>query len=138
MYRGGDGRRRGVEQMHSSILERRQEMPQQQQQEASEVFQRAAVSADSEEVPEVVTVDFLRKYLRFCKKFAPVLSEEAAAEISDRYVDLRLRFQSGLSDPNDAEGRKTPKLQVTTRTLEALIRLATAHAKLKLRKDFVL
>lgn len=138
MYRGGDGRRRGVEQMHSSILERRQEMPQQQQQEASEVFQRAAVSADSEEVPEVVTVDFLRKYLRFCKKFAPVLSEEAAAEISDRYVDLRLRFQSGLSDPSDAEGRKTPKLQVTTRTLEALIRLATAHAKLKLRKDFVL
>jgi len=96
------------------------------------------VSADSEEVPEVVTVDFLRKYLRFCKKFTPVLSEEAAAEISDRYVDLRLRFQSGLSDPTDTEGRKTPKLQVTTRTLEALIRLATAHAKLKLRKDFVL
>jgi len=137
-FRGGDGRRFGVEQMHSSILERHQEGPQQQQQEASEVFQKAAVSADSEEVPEVVTVDFLRKYLRFCKKFTPVLSEEAAAEISDRYVDLRLRFQSGLSDPTDTEGRKTPKLQVTTRTLEALIRLATAHAKLKLRKDFVL
>merc|ERR1711871_1110621 len=35
------------------------------------------------------------------------------------------------------DSEKKPKLAVTTRTLEALIRLATAHAKLKLRADEV-
>merc|ERR1711934_906212 len=53
--------------------------------------------------------------------------------------DLRMRFQSGIAgDLDDPESKQKPRLAVTTRTLEALIRLATAHAKLKLRKDDVL
>merc|ERR1711871_1235826 len=135
-----DGRRRGVEQVHSSILLRRQESDRQREQEATEVFEKRAQSAEGEERPEVVTVDFLRKYLRYCRRFTPVLSEEAQHEVADRYVDMRMRFQSGYAeqfDGNNPESRK-PRLAVTTRTLEALIRLATAHAKLKLRKDEVL
>merc|ERR1711862_524884 len=52
--------------------------------------------------------------------------------------DLRMRFQSGIADLSNPEAKQTPKPAVTTRTLEALIRLATAHAKLKLRKEEVL
>jgi len=134
-----DGRRRGVEQQHSSILQRRQESDRQREQEATEVFEKLAQSADGEERPEVCTVDFLRKYLRYCRRFTPILSAEAQAEVADRYVDMRMRFQSGYAEQFDgASANKKPRLAVTTRTLEALIRLATAHAKLKLRKEEVL
>jgi len=132
---GTEGRRRGVEQVHSSILQRRQESDRQRDQEATEVFEKMAQGSEGEDKPEVVTVDFLRKYLRYCRRFEPVMSAEAQNEVADRYVDMRMRFQSGHAEAN--EGKK-PKLAVTTRTLEALIRLATAHAKLKLRKDEVL
>merc|ERR1711985_211978 len=60
------------------------------------------------------------------------------AEIADRYADMRMRFQSGYAELNDPNSTRKPRLAVTTRTLEALIRLATAHAKLELRKDDVL
>jgi len=135
-----DGKRRGLEQIHSSILQRRQESDRTRDPEATEVFEKLAQSAEGEERPEVVTVDFLRKYLRYCRRFTPVMSEEAQKEVADRYVDMRMRFQSGYAEQFDganSESRK-PRLAVTTRTLEALIRLATAHAKLKLRKEEVL
>merc|ERR1712070_559699 len=73
---------------------------------------------------------------RYCKIKckSPVLSTEAQQEVADRYVDMRMRFQTGHAD---SASDKKPKLAVTTRTLEALIRLATAHAKLKLRSEEV-
>lgn len=85
-----------------------------------------------------MTVDFLRKYLRFCKRFKPRLTEETRAAIAEKYVDMRMRFQSGFQDLNSPDAKRTPRLAVTTRTLEALIRLATAHAKVRLRKHDVL
>ena len=136
---GNDDRKRGVEQIHSSILERRHEEDNRRGTEATEVFEKSYAS-DAGGAPghEVVTIDFLRKYLRYCRRFAPKLTPEAMAAVSDRYVDMRMRFQSNYMDTVDPSAQKTPKLAVTTRTLEALIRLATAHAKLKLRKDHVL
>lgn len=80
----------------------------------------------------------MRKYLRFCRRLKPKLNEEAQAEVAERYVDMRMRFQSGFADQQNPDAKRKPRLAVTTRTLEALIRLATAHAKLKLRKDEVL
>lgn len=135
---GSDGRRRGVEHIHSSILERRQEVDMSRSHEATEVFEKHVPRNEGEEAPEVLTVDFLRKYLRYCKRLTPKLSEEASVEVANKYADMRLRFQSGFSDPSDSGDTRKPRLAVTTRSLEALIRLATAHAKLRLRKDEVL
>eukprot|EP00406_Dinophysis_acuminata_P039029 CAMPEP_0179374600 /NCGR_PEP_ID=MMETSP0797-20121207/87382_1 /TAXON_ID=47934 /ORGANISM="Dinophysis acuminata, Strain DAEP01" /LENGTH=353 /DNA_ID=CAMNT_0021090603 /DNA_START=1 /DNA_END=1058 /DNA_ORIENTATION=- len=128
--------RRGVEQVHSSILERRQE-PETKAQEATEVFEKTIPGTDGEAAREVVTVDFLRKYLRYCRRLKPVLSQQAQAMVANKYVELRMKYQSGFAELQESDNKK-PRLAVTTRTLEALIRLATAHAKLKLRKDEVL
>eukprot|EP00421_Protoceratium_reticulatum_P005868 CAMPEP_0168371472 /NCGR_PEP_ID=MMETSP0228-20121227/7791_1 /TAXON_ID=133427 /ORGANISM="Protoceratium reticulatum, Strain CCCM 535 (=CCMP 1889)" /LENGTH=788 /DNA_ID=CAMNT_0008384365 /DNA_START=64 /DNA_END=2430 /DNA_ORIENTATION=- len=134
----GEGQRRGVEQVHSSILQRRQEVDTRKAQEATQVFEKTLPGPDGEAAPEVLTVDFLRKYLRYCRRLTPVLSEGAQKEVAEKYVDMRMRFQSGYAELNNPDSSKKPRLAVTTRTLEALIRLATAHAKLRLRKDEVI
>merc|ERR1740130_294370 len=131
----GSDARRGVEQVHSNILQRREEADTKKAQEATDVFERTIPGPNGEAPAEVLTVDFLRKYIRFCRRLTPVLTEEAQAMVAEKYVDMRMRFQSGLADGGEM---KKPKLAVTTRTLEGLIRLSTAHAKLKLRKDEVL
>lgn len=131
-----EGRRRGVEQVFSTILERRQQVDATKSQEPSEVFEKRGDAEDGKK--EVLTVDFLRKYIRYCKRFTPVLTQAAQDKIVERYVDMRMRFQSGFSDQRDSSSTQKPRLAVTTRTLEALIRLSTAHAKMKLRKEEVL
>jgi DNA replication licensing factor MCM3 len=136
-YRHGGEQRRGVEQIHSSIIERREQADVERPQEATDVFQKR-VGDIGGDVAQVLTVDFLRKYVTFCQRLKPVLSEEAQQEISERYVEMRRLFQMGYTDTRDPNAEQKPRLAVTTRTLEALIRLSTAHAKLKLRKDEVL
>merc|ERR1719183_2400886 len=134
----GSDARRGVEQIHSNILQRREEADTRKSTEPTEVFERKLPGPNGEDPPEVLTVDFLRKYIRFCRRLTPVLTEEAQAMVAEKYVDMRARFQSGFADAGNADSSRKPRLAVTTRTLEALIRLSTAHAKLKLRKDDVL
>merc|ERR1740138_1955212 len=133
----GSDARRGVEQLHSNILQRREEADTRKSQEATDVFARQIPGPNGEEQPDVLSVDFLRKFIRFCRRLTPVLTPEAQAMIAEKYCDMRMRFQTGLSD-GSGEANKKPRLAVTTRTLEGLIRLSTAHAKLKLRKDEVL
>eukprot|EP00435_Cladocopium_sp_Y103_P001045 s2469_g1.t1 len=131
-----DGKKRGVEQIHSSILERRSQ--QGLSDEPAQLFE-AQMGTEDGHGAQVVTVDFLQKYIRFARRRQPVLNEEARQAVTEKYVEMRMRFQSGYADLSATDGaERKPRLAVTTRTLEALIRLATAHAKLKLRKDFVL
>mmetsp|Transcript_97812 Transcript_97812/g.119817 ORF Transcript_97812/g.119817 Transcript_97812/m.119817 type:complete len:789 (-) Transcript_97812:110-2476(-) len=132
--RFGDARKRGVEQIHSNILERRNDVH-----ESDEPAQLFEDQMSAEGTDQIVTVDFLQRYIRFAKRFQPVLNDEARQAVTEKYVEMRMRFQSGFADLSATDGaERKPRLAVTTRTLEALIRLATAHAKLKLRKDFVL
>merc|ERR1711959_406546 len=75
----GSDARRGVEQVHSNILQRREEADTRKPTEPTEVFERKIPGPNGEEPPEVLTVDFLRKYIRFCRRLTPVLNEEAQA-----------------------------------------------------------
>jgi DNA replicative helicase MCM subunit Mcm2 (Cdc46/Mcm family) len=69
---------------------------------------------------DVLTKDFLRKYIHYARsRVKPVLSEEAMEAISSAYAEMR--------------SKQTPKnLPVTARSLETIIRLASAHAKSRL------
>jgi replicative DNA helicase Mcm len=67
-------------------------------------------------------IEFMKKYLLYCKSITPILTEEAEKMIIKFYLELR----------SQTEGQAVP---VTPRQLEALIRLATARARLLLRDE---
>lgn len=68
---------------------------------------------------DVLQHKFLRKYLHFAKtRMKPVLTEEARECIAGRYAEMRSR-----------QNERT--LPVTARSLETIIRLASAHAKVR-------
>jgi DNA replication licensing factor MCM3 len=81
------------------------------------------VSETSDEDPhsnDILQHDFLRKYLHFAKnRMRPELSEGAREFIANRYAEMRCR-----------QDERT--LPITARTLETVIRLASAHAKARL------
>lgn len=77
-----------------------------------------------------LSLPFVKRYMCFAKELRPVLSEAATAVIVEAYCDFRQkREQSELLSDDLSSSRTFP---VTARTLETLIRLATAHAKLRL------
>ncbi|KAF5384042.1 hypothetical protein D9757_006986 [Collybiopsis confluens] len=74
--------------------------------------------------PEVLTISFVKKYIQYAKsKPPPVLTKGAADHIVQVYANLR-------NEDMESNQRRTSPL--TARTLETLIRLATAHAKARL------
>ncbi|KAH9065917.1 MCM2/3/5 family-domain-containing protein [Lactarius vividus] len=73
---------------------------------------------------EVLSVAFIKKYIQYAKsKPSPVLTKGAADWIVSLYAELRNEA---------AEDNKKKTSPLTARTLETLIRLATAHAKARL------
>lgn len=75
---------------------------------------------------KILSVEFMRKYIHIAKCMKPKLSEQACEAIATEYSSLRSQenIQSDVA-------RTQP---VTARTLETLIRLATAHARARLSK----
>ncbi|KAI4133599.1 MAG: hypothetical protein LQ338_000111 [Usnochroma carphineum] len=73
---------------------------------------------------EVLSIPFVKKYIQYAKsQRKPVLTKGAADHIVATYSALR-------NDELEGNQRKTSPM--TARTLETLIRLATAHAKARL------
>ncbi|MCP8306993.1 MAG: minichromosome maintenance protein MCM [archaeon] len=68
------------------------------------------------------SIDFnlLHKYILYAKKIGPVLTKEAEEKILEYYLDMRKTGSESM-------------ITVTPRQLEALIRLATARARIMLR-----
>ncbi|XP_065740598.1 DNA replication licensing factor MCM3 isoform X5 [Phocoena phocoena] len=75
---------------------------------------------------KMVSAAFMRKYIHVAKIIKPILTQESAAYIAEEYSCLRSQDSMGLDT-----ARTSP---VTARTLETLIRLATAHAKARMSK----
>lgn len=74
---------------------------------------------------DILPVEFLTLYISYARsKIQPVISQEAAQELVECYVAMRALGQ----DVRSADKRIT----ATTRQLESMIRLAEAHAKMRL------
>lgn len=81
---------------------------------------RTFSDANSNVSKDILTKEFLRKYIYYAKnRISPVLSDEAIEVISEEYSQMR--------------SRQTKKnLPITARTLETIIRISTASAKARL------
>ncbi|KAK2462004.1 hypothetical protein APHAL10511_006467 [Amanita phalloides] len=85
---------------------------------------RATRSSRRPRKHEILSIAFVKKYIQYAKsKSKPTLTQGAAEHIVQVYSNLR-------NEDMDRNQRKTSPL--TARTLETLIRLATAHAKARL------
>ncbi|OMO66573.1 Mini-chromosome maintenance, DNA-dependent ATPase [Corchorus capsularis] len=75
---------------------------------------------------DTLTIKFLKKYIHYAKhRIQPELTDEASEQIATAYAELR----------NSSSNAKTGgTLPITARTLETIIRLSTAHAKMKLSR----
>lgn len=75
----------------------------------------------------IFSIPFLKKYIQYAKqRIKPVLTKDASDYIVSTYSSLR-------NDLIDNNQRTTAP--ITARTLETLIRLATAHAKVRLSRS---
>uniref|UniRef100_A0AAG5D2G4 DNA replication licensing factor MCM3 n=1 Tax=Anopheles atroparvus TaxID=41427 RepID=A0AAG5D2G4_ANOAO len=75
---------------------------------------------------QILSMEFMRKYIHIAKCLKPKLTDEACAMISNEYSRLR------SEDLMDSDVARTQP--VTARTLETLIRLSTAHAKARMSR----
>jgi replicative DNA helicase Mcm len=73
--------------------------------------------------PPPIEFSLLKKYLAYAKKISPDLTKEAMERLKDFYLELRRASGSEESIPP------------TPRTLEALIRVSTARARVLLREE---
>ncbi|KAK3488934.1 cell division control protein 54 [Neurospora hispaniola] len=79
----------------------------------------------AQQANDVLPVEFLTSYISYARSHIhPALTPEAGRELVDAYVEMRKLGQ----DVRAAEKRIT----ATTRQLESMIRLAEAHAKMRL------
>ena len=82
------------------------------------------VGRGSQKRVEVLSIPFIKKYIQYAKsRIKPILTKGAADHIVATYSALR---------NDDMEGNQRKTSPMTARTLETLIRLASAHAKARL------
>jgi len=94
--------------------------------EQKELYIKKNLYKDEKREHEILSKQFMSKYIQFAKQKTPVLTSEASEFLSTAYPMLRKRAAEG-------EIERT----ITVRTLETLIRLGTAHAKLRLSGQVV-
>jgi len=87
------------------------------------VFEKYNILLHGNSKKDILTKEFLRKYIYYMKKQTPpTLTNKAIDYISKKWTSLR------------SEEKQKCDFPITVRTLETLIRLASAHAKLRMSK----
>ncbi|CAO3624659.1 unnamed protein product [Cunninghamella echinulata] len=91
------------------------------------------VSLYMEDVPttvgtDIIPVELLTKYINYARQtIQPKLSNDAGRRLVDLYVELRKQGQE--------HGGRERRVTATTRQLESMIRMAEAHARMRLSPD---
>ncbi|MFH8120231.1 MAG: minichromosome maintenance protein MCM, partial [Candidatus Aenigmatarchaeota archaeon] len=79
------------------------------------------IREESKKSEEIISIEFLRKYIAYARKTVrPVLTPEAAKILENFYADLR------------RSGEKQRSVPITPRQLEGLVRLSEASARARL------
>ncbi|KAJ2738829.1 MCM DNA helicase complex subunit, partial [Coemansia sp. BCRC 34301] len=99
-----------------------------------------ATSNDAESVPMVPT-EKLTRYIAYARRYIrPTITDEAATALVQAYVDLR-RMGRDTAANNTTSGAihagnsATGRVTATARQLESMIRMAEAHAKMRLSES---
>lgn len=79
----------------------------------------------------------MQKYIHVARQLKPQLTKEASSIIVEKYCDLRSQeMAEGVGRPGSGDLNRMRRTQpITARSLETLIRLATAHAKARMSKS---
>eukprot|EP01063_Lacrimia_lanifica_P014627 TRINITY_DN21198_c0_g1_i1.p1 TRINITY_DN21198_c0_g1~~TRINITY_DN21198_c0_g1_i1.p1 ORF type:complete len:819 (+),score=327.68 TRINITY_DN21198_c0_g1_i1:54-2510(+) len=75
---------------------------------------------------KLVSIDFLRLYIQYAKKMKPDLTDAAREKIQQHWINLREQQKEQEATQSNSA------IYINPRTLESLIRLSTAHAKVRL------
>ena len=95
---------------------------------SSVIYEKHIQKTTNGQTRNVVTRDFLKKYLSFVKS-------QKHPEISGDCIEYAAQLYSIIRQKAAYSDQSKISCPVTVRTLETLIRLATAHAKLRLMKE---
>ena len=88
---------------------------------------RGASAKDAQSALDILSIPFMKKYLEYAKTKEPLLTPEAAEYIGSEYAGIRTKMSE--------DSKRESGHPITARTLETIIRLATAHAKARLDSE---
>jgi DNA replication licensing factor MCM3 len=95
----------------------------------TQVFEKINTSTGKGAVnKQAVTREFLKKYISFAKA-------QKAPELHQDCIDYAAQYYSALRIKAQGYDQSKVSVPITVRTLETMIRLATAHAKLRFSKE---
>lgn len=87
---------------------------------------------NAKNLSEKITPDFFKKYIAYAKNISPKFTPSAEKVLTDFYSHLR-ELKPAIDDLKNANN----PIAITPRQLEALARIAEAHAKIVLRSEVI-